>query len=392
MRNRRAFAWVSATALVMVATVAVGVTREGAGDDPQRVGAAPSSDPAGRSAETTTSPTTIAAAPTTTTTTTTAAPTTETIAPRLGSGRAVTLAFAGDVHFEGVVREQLDERGDAMLEAIAPLLGRADVTVVNLETAITEGGDPVPKAYNFRAPARALDALRVAGVDVVSMANNHGLDYGDGGFEDSLAAEQATGTPIIGIGRNDREAYAPHRITVRDQRIAIIAATQVLDDALVGDWTAGRDHRGLASAKDVARLVTAVRAARADSNTVVVFLHWGTERQTCPQDRQTSLARSLVDAGADIVVGGHAHRLQGAGRLGEAFVAYGIGNFVFYTQSGPGTSTGVLEVTVTGRRVDEYRWTPARLSGGVPVPLAGDEATAAQAEWQALRGCTDLRP
>jgi poly-gamma-glutamate synthesis protein (capsule biosynthesis protein) len=324
-------------------------------------------------------------------TTTTSAPTTTTRGP-LGSGRSVTIAFGGDVHFEGVIRSRLDTEGSALLDAVAPLVRDADLAVVNLETAITERGTAANKAYTFRAPARALDSLLAAGIDVVSAANNHGLDYGDDGLVDTLEAERTTGMPIIGIGRDDREAYAPELFRVRGQRIAVIGATQVLDDALISDWTAGPGHRGLASAKEVDRLVAEVRRARARADTVVVFLHWGTEKMTCPQDRQTTLARQLVDAGADIVVGGHAHRLQGAGRLDDAFVAYGLGNFVFYTQGGPGAETGVLTVTVTGRRIDGYEWTPARLSNGVPVPLTGDEATSAVGQWQALRGCTDLRP
>ena len=310
----------------------------------------------------------------------------------LGSGAPITIAFGGDVHFEDEIRVGLDARGNDLLAAIAPTLGAADLSVVNLETAITDRGTPAAKEYLFRAPARALRALRAAGVDVVSMANNHGLDFGDDGFEDSLAAETRTKLPIIGVGRNDDEAYAPQRFRVRGQRVAVIGATQVIDEALVSDWTATESHRGLASAKEVERLVAEVRKARRRNDTVVVFLHWGTEKQTCPQDRQRTLARQLVDAGADIVVGSHAHRLQGAGRLDNAFVGYGLGNFVFYTDSGPGTSTGVLTVSVTGRRIDSYAWTPARIEGGVPVPLTGDEATTAQREWQSLRTCTDLTP
>ena len=296
------------------------------------------------------------------------------------------------MHFEDEIRVGLDARGKDLLAAIAPTLGAADLSVVNLETAITDRGTPAAKEYLFRAPARALRALRAAGVDVVSMANNHGLDFGDDGFEDSLAAETRTKLPIIGVGRNDDEAYAPQRFRVRGQSVAVIGATQVIDEALVSDWTATESHRGLASAKEVERLVAEVRKARRRNDTVVVFLHWGTEKQTCPQDRQRTLARQLVDAGADIVVGSHAHRLQGAGRLDNAFVGYGLGNFVFYTDSGPGTSTGVLTVSVTGRRIDSYAWTPARIEGGVPVPLTGDEATTAQREWQSLRTCTDLTP
>ncbi len=330
----------------------------------------------------------------------TAAPSTTTIAmpagpadpddPDLGNGETVTIAFGGDVHFEGIVRQGLDRQGNNLLGAIAPVLASADLAVVNLETAITERGVAATKAYTFRAPARALDSLLAAGVDVASMANNHGVDYGTDGLADSLAAEATQGLPLIGIGVDATTAYAPQTFDVRGQRISVIAATQVLDDALIGSWTATDTHAGVASAKEVERLLAAVRAARADADTVVVFLHWGTEKQTCPQDRQTGLARQLVDAGADIVIGGHAHRLQGAGRLGSAFVGYGLGNFVFYTQGGPGAETGVVTVSVTGRRIDGYTFAPARLRGGVPVPLTGDEATAATAAWQALRACTDL--
>ncbi len=385
MRSRRSLAWIVACVALGAGVLAASLAGDGVpdGDGPTGVHAV------ARSSTTAAAPT--AAEPSSPTATTDAQPTTTTRSP-LGSGNAVTLAFAGDVHFEGIVREQLDQHGNAMLGAISPTLAAADVTVVNLETAITERGTPVPKAYNFRAPPRALDALKNAGVDVVSMANNHGIDYGDEGFLDSLAAERSRGLPIIGIGANERDAYAPFTIDVKGQRIAIIAATQVIDDALISDWTATDDHRGLASAKEAERLVAAVAQARTEADTVVVFLHWGTEKQTCPQDRQTTLADQLVVAGADIVVGGHAHRLQGAGRLGDAFVAYGLGNFVFYTRGGPGAETGVLTVTVTGRRIDGYAWSPARLHDGLPQPLAGDEATAAAQSWQALRACTNLAP
>ena len=175
------------------------------------------------------------------------------------------------------------------------------------------------------------------------------------------------------------------------QRIAVIAATQVLDSSLIDDWTATARHPGVASAKRLARLLQAVREARAGHDTVVVFLHWGQEGATCPSPDQTRLAAELVDAGADVIVGGHAHRVQGAGRLGDALVAYGLGNFLFAAHSPAGAQTGVLEVTVTGRRVDGYRWTPGVISGGVPAPLTGSAAEEATRRWDALRGCTGLR-
>jgi poly-gamma-glutamate synthesis protein (capsule biosynthesis protein) len=330
-------------------------------------------------------------ATTTTTTTTTVPVTTTTRGPR-GSGEPVTLAFGGDVHFEGFLRSKLAADPAGLLAPIAPVLQAADLAMVNLETALTERGEPEPKQFTFRTNANALTALAAAGVDVASMANNHGRDFGPVGLEDSLAAEQASGFPIIGIGRDATEAYAPYRAEIKGQRIAIIAATQVLDAHLVASWTATDTQPGLASAKDLDRLTAAVRDARSTSDTVVVFLHWGVERTTCPSTDQQTLAQQLVDAGADIVVGAHAHRVLGGGRLGTALVDYGLGNFVWYSLGGGGSVTGVLRVTATGRDIDAYEWVPAYIRSGVPVPLTGDDVAAAQARWDERRGCTGLAP
>jgi hypothetical protein len=187
------------------------------------------------------------------------------------------LAFGGDVHFEGVLSTKLAADASSVLAPIAPVLSRADLAVVNLETAVTNGGSPAAKTYTFRTPASAFAALRGGGVDVASMANNHGMDFGAAGLRDSLAAARRYRFPVVGIGVDDRQAYAPYRRTVNGQRIAVLGATQVLDDHLISAWTAGPGKPGLASAKDVPRLLRAVRQARATSDTVVVFLHWGVE-------------------------------------------------------------------------------------------------------------------
>jgi poly-gamma-glutamate capsule biosynthesis protein CapA/YwtB (metallophosphatase superfamily) len=308
------------------------------------------------------------------------------------SGKPVVLAFGGDVHFEGSLERRLTGDARHALAPIAPVLSSADIAVVNLETAVTSGGTPASKEFTFRAPATAFAALRGAGVDVASMANNHGLDYGLVGLRDSLRAAERYRFPVVGIGLDDSQAYRPFRRTVNGQRIAVIGATQVLDDELITAWTAGRRKPGLASAKNVPRLVRAVRAARATSDTVVVFLHWGVELEQCPSSVQRTLARQLVAAGADVVVGGHAHRVQGAGRMGRALVGYGLGNFVWYGTSELSTQTGVLLVTVEARRVLGYRWVPARIVDGVPRPLAGAERGRARATWRSLRSCTGLKP
>jgi poly-gamma-glutamate synthesis protein (capsule biosynthesis protein) len=372
--------WIAVAAPVALASLAVVVVMVAAFRPDQRSqSAAPGA--AARSSSTVSRSTTTASSTTTT-------------APRgrRGTGRPVTIAFGGDVHFEGMLRARLDANPTTVLAPVAPVLSAADLALVNLETAVTQRGTPAAKEFTFRAPATAFAALASAGVDAATMANNHGLDFGPVGLADSLAASAFTRFPVIGIGRDAREAFAPYRATVHGQRIAVVGATQVIDGALVSSWTATDTHPGLASAKDVARLVDTVKAVRPTADTVIVFLHWGVEGHTCPSADQETLARTLVDAGADVVIGGHAHRLQGGGRLGAALVDYGLGNFVFYTAGGPGTQSGVLLVTVTGRDVDGYRFVPATLHGGVATPLTGAAAGAAVAQWNALRSCTNLTP
>ena len=331
-------------------------------------------------------------APAGTTASTTASTTATTRGP-LGSGEAVTLAFAGDMHFEGAVRSRLDAAPATAVGPFAAVLQAADLAIGNLETAIATGGTRADKQFAFRAPPAAVDALRAAGFDAVSMANNHGLDYGPDGLAETLAVKRAQPDGfLIGIGGEEDEAFAPFTAEVKGQRIAVIAATQVLDSDLIAAWTATATHGGLASAKRVDRLVEEVRTARAGHDTVVVFLHWGVEKATCPTGDQQALAEALVAAGADLVVGGHAHRLQGGGRMGPALVHYGLGNFLFKENSPDGARTGVLEVTVTGRRVDGYRWIPGRISGSVPRPLAGADAAEALSYWEGLRPCAGLAP
>ncbi|GLW08908.1 hypothetical protein Misp01_40380 [Microtetraspora sp. NBRC 13810] len=302
-----------------------------------------------------------------------------------------TISFGGDVHFEGVLRERLKRKPRTALGPIASVLRRADIAMVNLETAITKRGTPAPgKKYTFRAPPSALTALRAAGVDVASMANNHGMDYMQSGLKDSLAAIRKARFPVVGVGKNADAAYKPYREVVNGNRVSIIGATQVLDTEFIQAWSATDRRAGLASAKNEKRLLSAVRAARKDSDTVIVYLHWGTELRRCPNAAQRSLAPKLIAAGADVIVGGHAHVLLGSGYLKSGYVNYGLGNFAFYSW-GPDTGeTGVLTLTIEGRKVLADRWTPARIGGGVPIPLAGAARTRAVDKWRSLRSCTGL--
>jgi poly-gamma-glutamate synthesis protein (capsule biosynthesis protein) len=282
------------------------------------------------------------------------------------------LAFAGDVHFEGSAASALSGRvGSAF-----GVLRSADLSVVNLETAVTDRGDRQPKEFTFRAPARAFGVLEQAGVDAVSIANNHGMDYGRVGLEDTLAAARSAGMPLLGAGQDDTAAWTPLRREVHGVRVSVFAATDVLDDFAQSTWPAGPGRPGLASAKDTGRLLDKVRAERAQADVLVVFLHWGKERQVCPTARQQQLAKSLAAAGADVVVGSHAHVVQPGGQVGRTLVRYGMGNFQFYAGGGPGANSGVLTVTVTRGGVTGSEWHPATIVGGAPMLLTGQAAAA----------------
>ncbi|GAB3882722.1 CapA family protein [Microbispora bryophytorum] len=311
--------------------------------------------------------------------------------PKPPQRRPFTISFAGDVHFEGVLRSRLDADPRTALGPIAAVLRRSNLTALNLETAITTAGTPAPgKQFTFRAPATAFAALKAAGVDVVTMANNHGMDYMESGLADTLKAIRSSKFPVIGIGANETEAFRPYRRTVNGNRVSIIGATQVLDSQFIQSWTASGSKGGLASAKDEPRLIRAVRQARKNSDTVIVFLHWGAELVKCPTPVQRSLADKLVAAGADVIVGSHAHILLGGGFSGQAYVQYGLGNFAFYNW-GPDTgTTGVLTLTINGRKVLKDQWTPARINGGVPIPVTGGAKQQALGAYRALRGCTGL--
>jgi poly-gamma-glutamate synthesis protein (capsule biosynthesis protein) len=312
-----------------------------------------------------------------------------------GDGNAVTFVFAGDVNFPvgSILAARLAADPTTALGAGAgQLLGHSNLSMVNLETALTFGVCPVPqpKEFVFWAPPAALTALRGAGATLTTEANNHGEDCGEPGLLQALTIRARKHYPVLGIGRNAHEAFTSFQTVLSGERIGIIAATQVIDADLVPTWTATPTQPGLASAYEVSELIRAVQDARRIDDTVIVFLHWGIQLDACPDPLQEPLAVALVRAGADIVVGSHAHVLLGAGHLGTALVDYGLGNFAFYNDPVPTNYTGALVVTITGRHVDGYSWRPAIEEGEIPVPVAGAEAHAIQARWIGARACTDL--
>jgi len=303
-----------------------------------------------------------------------------------------TIAFAGDVHFAERVGVRLAANPATVFAQAAPGLRRPDLTMVNLETAITNGGVQQNKAFTFRAPPSALTALRDAGIDVVTMANNHGADFGVSGLRDSLAASRAAQFPVIGIGANAAQAYAPYRTTLGGSQIAIFAADQWQDETTLRLFSAGPSKPGIANAREP-QLVESVLAAKKAGYLVIVYLHWGTAYQACPNGDQTALAAQLAEAGAAAVVGTHAHVLQGAGwRADGTYVAYGLGNYLWWRSFGTDQDdNGVLTLTFRDGKVVADQFAPSHVDvRGVPVPAAGERKQRIAAQWAAKRDCTNL--
>jgi hypothetical protein len=314
-----------------------------------------------------------------------------------GPRGTVTLAFAGDVHFQLHLAALLEHPRGA-LGPITRTLKAADLTMVNLESSITDRGTPEAKErevasqrYYYRTSPVALDFLAAAGVDLVTMANNHAADYGPIGLKDTLAAIRTSPIPVIGIGRDRQAAFAPYRVSIRGTDFAFLAADASPRESSSSVWAATLATPGVAAAHSgkPRALLAAVRAASLQDDVVVVYLHWGTEERACPTRRQRSAARALADAGADVIVGSHSHVLLGSGWMGKTYVNYGLGNFLWYHNHHP--ESGVLQLTVRDGEVVGDSWTPARIETyGRPLPLAGQELAAAVADWRRHRSCTGL--
>lgn len=265
---------------------------------------------------------------------------------------------------------------------LRPPLAAADLALVNVEMAIATGGSPEPKSFVFRAPPSAADTMAAAGVDVGNLGNNHALDFGVSALDETIANLRRAGVAPVGAGDDANEAYAPASFEIKGVRVGVIGASRVFPRP---GWAA-RGGPGLASAYDEARLLAAVRSAKAAHDVVIVLVHWGEELAPCPNEDQRRLGAALIDAGASLVLGSHPHVLQPVVRHGEGLIAYSLGNFVWHPRTGPAGETGVLEARFEGPRLRGYAFHPHLLDErGAPAPA--DPAAAARIEGAVRRPC-----
>lgn len=304
--------------------------------------------------------------PTATSTPTPAPPTpTPTPSPRW----PVTLAAVGDIMLTRSVANAITEEDPGGPFAhLGGLLAATDITIGNLETAISDRGEPEPKGYTFRSNPLAAKSLQVAGFDVVALANNHTLDYGETALFDTLEHLREAGVAAVGAGRNAAEAHDFAVIERAGLRLAVLSFAEVPNEAgySMEAWAADEDTPGIAWADDD-DVAGAVSAATQAADRVVVMFHFGHEYATTPSGRQRHLARLAIDAGASLVVGSHPHVLQEVEEYGGGLIAYSLGNFVFDGFEGLSNETAILLVSFEADGRLEWQIVPAQIGwDGLP--------------------------
>ncbi|AKG34276.1 CapA family protein [Paenibacillus durus] len=286
-----------------------------------------------------------------------------------GSGKTVTLNFAGDVIFASKVGELLKQKGyDYPYARLGGMFLQDDLSVINLETPVTDRGTEANKTFVFKSPPEALNALKAAGVDAVNLANNHTLDMGEQGLRDTLTNLSQQGIPFVGAGADSTQAYSAQYFNRKGMTIALLGFTRVIPEA---GWVAGKGKPGVASAYDSGPALKAIAEARKKADIVAVIVHWGKERENEPNAVQQSLGRSFIDAGADLVIGGHPHVLQGLEPYKGKWIAYSTGNFIFTRSSAKTTwETAVFQAECSVQGQCSMKLTPFEAELGQPVPMS----------------------
>ena len=235
----------------------------------------------------------------------------------------VTLVFAGDTTLDDEAGEMIARGGDP-LAAFAPLFAQADLRLLNLECVVATTGSAGSKNYTFRAHPRVLPVLR-RHVDGVTLANNHSGDYGREAFAQMLGLLKQAGLAQAGGGMNLAEAHTPWIVERQGLRIAILSYNEFMPRSFEAD----HDAPGIAWSEDE-QVLDDIRTARRvhQADLVIPFMHWGWENERVANDRQRQLARKMIDAGADAVIGGHPHVTQDIEHYRGKPIVYSVGNFV----------------------------------------------------------------
>lgn len=282
-------------------------------------------------------------------------------------GPVVNVTFGGDVMLGRRVGTAAARMGDPArpLRAVAPRLSAADLTVLNLESTLSQAGSPQQGDDSFAAPPSVLAGLRDAGVDVLSLANNHTGDYQQQALVETVQHVRAGGIQPVGAGRNLAEAGRAVVVTRDGVRFGFLAFNAIGETPRATATSPGAlslrmpPRTGPLSQGDLDALTRSVRALRASADVVVVLPHWGRQYTHTPVPAQRTVASALLRAGADLVVGGHPHWVQAVDFSPNKVVAHSLGNLVFDMDFSRQTQEGVLlELTYWGKTLKAARLTP----------------------------------
>lgn len=238
----------------------------------------------------------------------------------------VSLLFVGDIMLDRGVAYVAKKNTDpnfTFLKSAADLQS-ADLTIGNLEGPVSSGGVRSGSIYSFRFDPKVVASLQYAGFDVLSLANNHIFDYGRVALRDTITNLRVAGISSAGAGVDYKEANAPAIREVNGEKFAFLSYTNLYPSSLKASTT----RPGISDLNSflVAELI---KDLKNQNIFVTILLHWGDEYKKEPNKNQRKLAKILSDAGADLIIGNHPHVTQGVEKIGDTWVAWSLGNFVF---------------------------------------------------------------
>ncbi len=285
----------------------------------------------------------------------------------------VKLKFVGDIMFAGSVERLLNQHGYKYpYKYVGQHLKDAHLTAANLETSVSTRGTAENKQYAFRSHPSNIPELARAGVDVVTLANNHSMDYGAVSLLDTMSYLKTNKISFVGAGKDRTQAFSPTYRTANGVRVAYLGFSRVVPTTA---WMAGTNKPGTAETYNPATAIKSIATAQKNADLVVVLAHWGVERNDLPEAYQKTLARQYIDAGADLVVGSHPHVLQGFEQYKGKWIAYSLGNFIFTTNRNEKTwDSGILTATCTKNAACDLQFLPVLTKYAQPKPMTGKQA------------------
>ena len=249
--------------------------------------------------------------------------------PEEETAKEITMVFSGDILLSSYVLNNYENRGidGVVSEELLREMQNADLTMVNEEFPFSARGTQAQdKQFTFRVDPSYVKILQEMGIDVVTLANNHALDYGTEALSDSFQTLDDAGIAYVGAGDSRERAAEAYITELGGKTFGFLAASRVIPEV---SWNIDNQQPGMLCTYDSTALCEAIKKAKENCDYVAVYVHWGIERENMPQDYQRQLGKAYIDAGADIVIGSHPHVLQGIEYYNGKPIVYSLGNYIF---------------------------------------------------------------